>query len=113
MVSKGSRKAGRGGDRDRDRVRNAPPPAPAGRDGGARGAGERGGRGGTERGGGQGPGRDGGGPGGGKDGRRDREGGGKVPAGARLPAHGPGRPGRGAAWRDRPIHTIRVPALFG
>ncbi|QEV14630.1 hypothetical protein CP974_24615 [Streptomyces fradiae ATCC 10745 = DSM 40063] len=93
VVSKGSRKSGRGGARARARNNgDAPPPVRAGREGGAPGAGGRGG---------------------GEGRRRDGEEGGKVPAGARLPAHGPARPGRGATWRDRPIHTIRVPALFG
>ncbi|GGP99993.1 hypothetical protein [Streptomyces roseolilacinus] len=44
---------------------------------------------------------------------RGRDGDERGAPGARLPAHGPARPGRGSAWRDRPVRTIRVPGLFG
>ncbi|MFJ9797153.1 hypothetical protein [Streptomyces sp. NPDC101145] len=44
---------------------------------------------------------------------KGREGGGPGAPGARLPAHGPVRPGRASAWRDRPVRTIRVRGLFG
>ncbi|MEV5446512.1 hypothetical protein AB0N23_28790 [Streptomyces sp. NPDC052644] len=44
---------------------------------------------------------------------KGREGGVPGAPGARLPAHGPVRPGRASAWRDRPVRTIRVRGLFG